>query len=103
MNKNMTQGCAKDESTQMTKQNQIRQGWHVHMRSSLIHLTFMASYGKDSQSNSNMCHTKLKELFKDWNLLLKIVTGNRVLLNKTYPTDIKPIVNLKNPTKPDLT
>ena len=25
-----------------------------------------------------------------------------VLLNKTYPTDIKTIVNLKNPTKPNL-
>ena len=26
-----------------------------------------------------------------------------VLLNKTYPTDIKTIVNLKKPTKPNLT
>ena len=28
---------------------------------------------------------------------------NMVLLHQTYPTNIKTIVNLKNPTKPNLT
>ena len=50
----MAQGRAKDKTTQMTKQNQIRQGWHVHMRNIPLHLTVMASNDRDSQSNSNM-------------------------------------------------
>ena len=39
----MTQGCAKDKTSQLTQQKQIRQGWHILMRNSLLHLTFTAS------------------------------------------------------------
>ena len=50
----MALGCAKDKTTQMTEQNQIIPGWHVHVRNIVLHLTCMASNDRDSQSNSNM-------------------------------------------------
>ena len=50
----MAQGWAKDKITQMTKQNQIRQGWQVYMRNIRLHLTFVASNDRDSKLNSNM-------------------------------------------------
>ena len=39
----MTQGCAKDKTSQLTQHKQIRQGWHILMRNSLLHFTFTAS------------------------------------------------------------
>ena len=39
----MTQGCAKDKTSQLTQQKQIRQGWPILVRNSLLHLTFTAS------------------------------------------------------------
>ena len=50
----MGQGGSKDKTAQMTEQNPITQGWPVHMRNIILHLTFMASNVRDSQSNSNM-------------------------------------------------
>ena len=60
----------------MTEQNQIR---HIHLRNIFLHLTFMASNDRDSQSNSNMWHTKLKRLLKELRpTLLELFEVNKI-------------------------
>ena len=50
----MPPGCVKDKITEMTEKKQIRQGQHIPMINSLLHLAFRTSEDNDSQSNSEM-------------------------------------------------
>ena len=67
------------KTTLMTEQNQIRRAWQFHMRNILLHLTFMASNDRDSQSNSNMRHTTLKQLLKEFKpTLVELFEVNKI-------------------------
>ena len=52
-----------NNSNDRTKSDQA--GLYIHMRNILLHLSFEASNDRDSQSNSNMYHTKLKLLLEE--------------------------------------